>query len=62
MTHDEEAEAWTWPLYNPPGLLVGPVPYVRSPSGGWVPDYRHPGVRLRIAVEVSFIVDQEKRT
>lgn len=62
MTHEEERERWLWPCYNPPGLLIGPVPYIKNPSGWYRPDYRHPGVAQRIAVEVSFIIDQEKRT
>ena len=62
MTHDEEMVMWTWPRYNPPGLLIGPLPHRPAPSGGWVPDYRHPGVAERIAVEVDFIEDQNRRT
>jgi hypothetical protein len=62
MRLDEEEYVWTWPRYNPPGLLIGPLPYRRTPSGGWAPDYRHPGVAERIRVEVSFIVDQDRRT
>lgn len=62
MTHEEEAYVWTWPRYNPPGLLIGPLPYRRTPGGNYAPDYRHPGVAERIAVEVSFIEDQVRRT
>lgn len=59
MTADQEAERWTWPCYNPPGLLIGPLPYIKNPSGRYAPDYRHPGVAARVRVEVDFVVDQE---
>lgn len=62
MTREEEEYLWTLPRYNPPGLLVGPLPYVKRPSGWYAPDYRHPGVRERIAVEVNFTMDQERHT
>lgn len=50
---------WDWERYNPPGLLVGPLPHRISPNGCWVPDYRHPGVADRVKIEVDFTVDQE---
>jgi hypothetical protein len=59
MTEAEEAERWTWPRYNPPGLLIGPLPHRRTPGGNWVPNYMHPGVALRIQVEVDFIEDHK---
>lgn len=56
MTKDEEAKAWEY--FNPPGLLIGPLPHRKSfYPNTWVPDYRHPGVARRIAVEVDFIED-----
>lgn len=56
-TFEQEAAIWAWPAFNPPGLLIGPLPHVRTPSGNWAPDYSHPGVAQRIRVEVSFIED-----
>lgn len=53
---------WDLPRYNPPGLLVGPLPYVKRPSGCLVPDYRRPGVAERIIIEVQHDLDQERRT
>lgn len=38
---------------NEAGLLVGPLPHVRTPSGHWAPDYRHPGVAARVRAEVD---------
>lgn len=61
MNHGDEEYLWTWPRYNPPGLLVGPLPYVRTPGGNWAPDYSHPGVKERIRVEVDFVEDQVRR-
>lgn len=55
---DWERDRWLWLRYNPPGLLIGPVPHVRTPGGNWAPDYSHPGVAERIRVEVDFIEDQ----
>ncbi len=51
---DLEQQMWTWPKFNPPGLLVGPLPHVNR---GWcfAPDYSHPGVAQRVRVEVDFI-------
>ena len=62
MTHEEERERWLWPRYNPPGLLVGPLPHKRNPFGRWSQDYSHPGVAQRIQVEVDFVCDQDRRT
>lgn len=53
-------DPWDWPKYNPPGLLIGPVPSKRSPCGYWVPDYSHPGVGLRVRVEVDYVVDMDR--
>ena len=36
-------------------LLIGPLPYIRSPRGVWAPDYNHPGVAERIRAEVDEI-------
>lgn len=57
MTRDEQAAIWASPYFNPPGLLVGPLPKKRSPGGCWAPDYSHPGVAERVALEVEFIED-----
>lgn len=62
MNSTEEAARWLWPCYNPPFLLIGPLPHRRSPSGGWVLDYDHLGVAERMRVEVDFIEDQIRRT
>lgn len=56
MTEADEAEVWRWPRFSPPGLLVGPLPHKRTPSGDWVPDYSYPGVANRIALEVEFVI------
>lgn len=61
MTAAQEEERWQWPRYNPPGLLIGPLPYKRSPRGDWVPDYSAPGVKQRKAVEIDFHEDQYRR-
>lgn len=61
MTSTEESERWLWPRYNPPGLLIGPLPARRTRSGGWAPDYSHPGVAERIRVEADFIIDHWRR-
>lgn len=52
------------PRYNPPGLLIGPIPRIKNvkiingkESIWWVPDYSHPGVKERIAIEVDMIED-----
>jgi hypothetical protein len=55
MMTDEEV--WEWPRYNPPGLLIGPLPHVKNSRGNWVPDYSHPGVKERVRVEVDFVED-----
>lgn len=57
MTQDEEAAIWNWPCFNPPGLLVGPLPYKRNCFGRWVVDYSHPGVAQRVAIQVDFVED-----
>lgn len=62
MIRTEEDRRWAWPRYNPPGLLVGPLPYIKTRFGGWVPDYHHPGVTERIKIEVDFIEDQRRRS
>ena len=62
MTHEEERERWLWPRYNPPGLLIGPLPHKRNPQGRWIQDYSYPGVALRIIVEVDFVEDMVCRT
>ena len=51
---DLEQQMWTWPKFNPPGLLVGPLPHVKH-RNYFVPDYRYPGVAERVRVEVDFI-------
>jgi hypothetical protein len=61
-TDEEERAMWQWPGFNPPGLLVGPLPYKKSYYGKdgawvWVPDYSHPGVAERIALQVDFYED-----
>lgn len=48
---------WDWPRYNPPGLLIGPLPMIKRPSGWYAPDYSHPGVAERIKVEVDYVED-----
>lgn len=35
--------------------LIGPILYVRTRTGAWVPDYTRPGVRERISAEVDLI-------
>lgn len=50
---------WDWPRYNPPGLLIGPLPHKRS-RYGFAPNYSYPGVAERVSVEVDFVVDQER--
>lgn len=47
-------DVWEWPRFNPPGLLIGPLPHINR---GWcfVPDYRYPGVAERIRIEVDFV-------
>ena len=57
MNRADKAYLWSTPRFDPPGLLVGPLPYKRSPSGCWVPNYNHPGVAQRIRVEVDFVED-----
>lgn len=61
MNTTEESERWLWPRYNPPGLLIGPLPHLRTASGGWVADYSHPGVAERVRIAVDFIIEQDRR-
>ena len=49
-----------WELYDLPGLLIGPLPH-HKPRNYWVPDYRYPGVRERVAAEVDYVVDMDRR-
>jgi hypothetical protein len=56
-TLEQEADIWQWPCFNPPGLLIGPLPHVKNCFGRWIQDYSHPGVAERIRVEVDFIED-----
>lgn len=49
------------PWYNPPGILIGPIPYIKQVFGTSViysPDYSHPGVAERIKIEVDMIEDE----
>ncbi len=52
-TKADEEFMWTWPRFAK-HTLIGPVPMVKNESGWYHPDYRHPGVAERVAVEVDF--------
>lgn len=53
--YPELMHTWEWPRYNPPGLLIGPLPHVHGmTSNTWVPDYSHPGVSERVRIEVGW--------
>lgn len=39
-------------------LLIGPLPYKRTPGGLWAPDYSHPGVAKRIAAEADLMMNE----
>jgi hypothetical protein len=60
MAGEEEGEIlkpfdeWYWSTVRRP-TLVGPIPMTKTGSGCFVPDYRHPGVRERIAAEVDYV-------
>jgi hypothetical protein len=54
LTKTEETVRWSWPRYNAPGLLIGPLPMLRSPCGAWAPDWSSPGVTERFCVEHEF--------
>lgn len=53
---NDQSNPWNWPRYNLPGLLIGPLPYIK-PRNYWVPDFSHPGVRERIEIEVTYVED-----
>lgn len=57
-TPTQDEYRWSLPRYNPPGLLIGPILYIKNSWGHWVPDWSRPGVKERIRVEVDFHEDE----
>ena len=54
-----EQTFWNWIKYE--ATLIGPLPFKKSTSGCWVPDYSHPGVAARIRAEVDMVEDMNGR-